>query len=161
LVVHFMDDFPSTNYRSGLFAPFERRRMLRLLRDNLHAAAGRMGICAQMCAAFSERYGFRFQPFQNCVDIARWRSVMRSDSTVSGASYRILYFGSVLANAQRSSLADVCLSVARLNAAGLPIEFLIASPDSIGGGHCSAFAIHPSIQIVSPTGDDHEYFAAL
>jgi glycosyltransferase involved in cell wall biosynthesis len=160
-VIHMMDDFPTVNYRRGLFASIERARMHKLLAENFRAATTCMGICAEMCAAFSVRYGRPFVPFQNCVDVDRWRSVARTDSALRGKPSRVLYFGSVLANAQLASLVDVCRSVARLNAVGVPIEFEIASPAPPLAAHRAALAIHPAIRLIEPTRDDREFFATL
>jgi len=161
MVVHVMDDFPTINYRRGVFAPVERARMQRLLADNFAAATACMGICAEMCAAFSQRYGRPFAPFQNCVDVERWRPVVRIGSAVAGETRRILYFGSVFANAQLASLADICGSIARLNEAGMPVTFDIAAPAAQVAPHRGALTIHKAIRLIEPTADDREYFATL
>jgi glycosyltransferase involved in cell wall biosynthesis len=160
-VIHMMDDFPTINYRRGLFAPIERARMQKLLAENFRTATTCMGIGVDMCAAFSRRYGRLFVPFQNCVDGDRWRSVARTDSAVKGKPFRVLYFGSVFANAQLASLADLCRSVSRLNADGVAIDFEIASPASQRAAHRGALAIHTAIRLIEPTRDDGEFFAAL
>jgi glycosyltransferase involved in cell wall biosynthesis len=100
-------------------------------------------------------------PFQNCVDVERWRPVVRTDGAVKGKPSRVLYFGSVFANAQLGSLVDLCRSVARLNADGMPLELEIASPAPQLAAHRDALAIHPAIRLVHPTQDDREYFATL
>jgi glycosyltransferase involved in cell wall biosynthesis len=161
MVVHLMDDWPSINYRRGLFARCERARMQRLLKDNLAAATMRMGIGAAMCEAFSRRYGQPFVPFQNCVDVARWQAVVRSDSTVRNAPPRVLYVGSVFANAQLASLIELCGAVARLNAAGTPLQFDIASPSFLAAPHRAALAIDPAIRLIEPIEDDREFYRAL
>jgi glycosyltransferase involved in cell wall biosynthesis len=161
MVVHMMDDFPTSNYRRGAFAPIERALMRRLLADNFRAATARMGICADMCTAFSQRYGHPFVPFQNCVDVERWRPLVRTGSAVVGSTVRLLYYGSVFANAQLESLADLCRSVARLSEGGMPITFEIAAPAWQVAPYRGALAIHKAISLVEPTEDDREYFAAL
>jgi glycosyltransferase involved in cell wall biosynthesis len=161
MVVHLMDDYPSINHRRGLFAPIERRRMLRLLADNIGAARTRMGICTEMCGAFSARYRQPFAAYQNCVDVTRWRPVVRTDSVVRGRPPRLLYFGSIIRNAQLGSLIDLCRSVARLNAAGVRVALDIAAPPPGGVAFGDLLAIDPAIRLIAPTQDDTEYFAAL
>ena len=161
LAVHMMDDFPTVAYRRGLFAPFERARMQRLLVDNFRAAAICMGICTEMCMAFSRRYGRPFLPFQNCVDVERWRPVVRSSGAVGRQPYRLLYFGSVFGNAQLASILDICQSVARLNAQGFAVDFEIASPTLHLAANKEALTIHPSIRLVTPTADDRAFFEQL
>jgi glycosyltransferase involved in cell wall biosynthesis len=160
-VVHMMDDFPAVSYRRGAFAPLERARMQRLLAEHFRAATACMGICAEMCAAFSHRYGRSFLPFQNCVDVERWRRVVRSATATKGPVHRVLYFGSVLANAQLASLVDICRSVARLNGEGFPIAFDIAGPAPQLARHGAVLAIHPAIRLVAPTEDDGAFFEML
>ncbi len=161
MVVHLMDDFPSVNYQRGVFAAFERARLQRLLAENLRAATTCMGICTEMCTEFSRRYGRPFVPFQNCIDVERWRQIVRTNSAVMGATRRVLYFGSVFANAQLGSIIDVCRSIARLNADGMSIQFDIAGPTSYVAAHRDALSIHPAIRLIEPTQNDGEYFAML
>ena len=161
MVMHMMDDFPSISYRRGVFASFERARMERLLAENVEAATTRMGICVDMCAAFSQRYGHPFVPFQNCVDVQRWDGVVRTDSAARGSNLRVLYFGSVFANAQLASLVDLCHAVARLNANGISVNFDIMSPAFQIEAHRQALSNHPAIRLIEPTQDDGEFFAAL
>jgi glycosyltransferase involved in cell wall biosynthesis len=161
MVVHVMDDFPSSHYRRGVFASLERARMQRLLADSFSAATSCMGICADMCAAFSQRYGRPFAPFQNCVDVERWRPVVRTGSACGPEPRRLLYFGSVFANAQVSSLIDLCRAVASLNEGGMPVTFDIAAPAWQVAPYRDALTIHNAIRLIEPTQDDREYFATL
>jgi glycosyltransferase involved in cell wall biosynthesis len=161
MVIHMMDDFPTINYRRGLFAPYERGRMQRLLEENFGAATACMGICEDMCAAFAQRYRRPFAPFQNCVDVERWRSVVRTGSAAKGPPLRVLYFGSVFANAQLASLVDLCRSIARLNSDGLSIQFDISSPASQLAAYRADLMVHPAIRLIEPTRDDREFFATL
>ena len=73
----------------------------------------------------------------------------------------MLYFGSVFGNAQLTSLADICGSVARLNDAGVPIQFEIASPLTQLAGYRDLLMIYPAICLTEPTRDDRGFFATL
>jgi glycosyltransferase involved in cell wall biosynthesis len=161
MVVHLMDDFPSILHRRGVFAAIERARMRALLAENLDAATTCMAICSEMCEEFSRRYGRPFLPFQNCVDVERWQGVVRNGSSANGPDFRLLYFGSVFANVQLASLADLCRSVVRLRAKGLRLTFEIASPASQLAAHRDALAIDPAIRFIEPTQDDAAFFSAL
>jgi glycosyltransferase involved in cell wall biosynthesis len=160
-VIHLMDDFPAASHRRGLFAPFERMRMQRLLADNFRTATACMGICREMCEAFAQRYGRSFVAFQNCVDVARLRAVVRTDAAAKGPPYRLLYFGSVFANAQLASLADICRSVARLNDGGFAVGFDIAAPGAHRAQHRAALPMHPAIRLIPQTEDDRAFFEML
>jgi glycosyltransferase involved in cell wall biosynthesis len=156
-----MDDFPSVLYRRGVFAVVERARMRALVAKHVGTATTCMGIAPPMCAAFEKRYGRAFVAFQNCVDLDRWRGVVRQNSAATGSEFRLLYFGSVFANVQLASLIDLCCSVARLRAAGMPIFFDIASPGALIEPYRAALAIDPAISLVEPTQDDGAFYAAL
>jgi glycosyltransferase involved in cell wall biosynthesis len=161
MIVHMMDDFPSASHWRGVFAPLELARMRRNLADVFDAATVRMGICADMCTAYAQRYGRPFTSFANCVDIERWRPFVRSHSAVSATPPRLVYFGSVLPFAQHESLADICRSVVRLNETGTPVRFDIMTPLAAAAPYRSALALHDAVRLIEPTEDDHEYFATL
>jgi glycosyltransferase involved in cell wall biosynthesis len=114
-----------------------------------------------MCDEFFARYGQPFAAFQNCVDVERWRPVVRTDSAVRGHPPRLLYFGSIIRNAQLGALIDVCRSVARLNAAGVRVGLDIATPPHGRAAFGELLAIDPAIRLIEPTQDDTEYFATL
>jgi glycosyltransferase involved in cell wall biosynthesis len=160
-VVHMLDDLPSISYRNGVFASLERARMRRLIAETMSTAELCMGICQEMCDAFALRYGRPFVPFQNCVDIARWQPITRTESAASGSPFRVLYFGSVFHNAQLSALIEVCRSVARLNTDGIPVRFDIVSPSFFVAAHRASLELHPAVRVTEPTQDDQEYFSTL
>lgn len=160
-VVHLMDDWPSVAYQNGLFAPLERARMRRLLDDNLDNAVATLGIGDAMCRTFSQRYHRNFVAFQNCVDIDRWRPLARTDAATHARPLNVLYFGSVLPNAQLQSLEDLCHSVARLNAAGLPVRLSISSPSFCVEPYRDRLLVDPAISYIAPTEDDATFFRAL
>lgn len=160
-IVHLMDDWPRILYQRGLFAPLERARMHRLLDDNLTNSAATLGIGDAMCRTFSERYQRSFVAFQNCVDVARWKGLVRTDATTRGKPPNLLYFGSVLPNAQLQSLVDLCQSVARLNAAGVTVRLSISSPSFCVEPYRDRLIVDPAISYISPTEDDATFFRAL
>lgn len=160
-IVHLMDDWPRVLYQRGLFAPLERARMHRLLADNLANSVATLGIGDAMCRTFSERYERSFVAFQNCVDITRWSGLARTDAATRGKPLNVLYFGSVLPNAQLQSLADLCQSVARLNAAGMPVRLSISSPSFCVEPYRDRLIVDPAISYIPPTEDDATFFRAL
>jgi glycosyltransferase involved in cell wall biosynthesis len=160
-IVHLMDDWPRVLYQRGLFAPLERARMHRLLDDNLANSVATLGIGDAMCRTFTERYDRRFVAFQNCVDITRWGGLARTDASTRGKPLNVLYFGSVLPNAQLQSLAELCQSVARLNAAGIPVRLSISSPSFCVEPYRDRLIVDPAISYIPPTEDDAAFFRAL
>lgn len=160
LVVHFMDDWMSAQFRSGLFAPFQRRRMENLVGHLVERAAVRLGICEAMCQAFEARYAQPFVAVQNTVDVGQWSrrifEVCRMHDPV-----RVVYAGSVIANAQLHGLADCCEAVARLAAGGRRIVLDIFSPESLIAPYRPYLEIHPVIRIHPPLTDDDHFFGTL
>lgn len=160
LVVHMMDDWPSVQFRRGLLGPAQRKRLLGLVGRLVDRATLRMGICDAMCEAFGSRYGVPFVPFQNTVDVTKWRALARDPATVNNP-LRVVYAGSVLANAQLDSLADCAQAVASLAAAGVGIRLDIHSPDFLVELHRDRLAPHPAVRIRPPLTDDDEFFSTL
>jgi len=160
LVVHMMDDWPSVQFRSGLFGPLQRTRMLGLVRRLVGKATLRMGICDAMCAAFEARYGHPFVPFQNAVDVAAWRAFARDPSTLSDP-VRVVYAGSVFANAQLDSLVACCQAVAGLADSGVRVRLDIHSPDFLVDAHRHRLAAHPAVRIQPPLTGDREFRSTL
>jgi glycosyltransferase involved in cell wall biosynthesis len=160
LVPHMMDDWPSTAYRDGLLGRWQRQRMRRRLEHAFAVAAVRLGIGTAMCEAFERRYGLPFVPFQNTLDVARW-SVMAKLDLTTGSPARLLYVGSIFANAQLQSLIDCAEAVCDLNRAGLPIRLSIASPGFLAEPHRDRIAIGPSVTIEPPITEDAAFFARL
>jgi glycosyltransferase involved in cell wall biosynthesis len=160
LVPHMMDDWPSASYRDGLLGSWQRRRMRRRLKHAFAVAAVRLGIGTAMCAAFEKRYGRPFVPFQNALDVARW-SIAAKPDLATGSPARLLYVGSIFANAQLQSLIDCAEAVRDLNRAGLSVRLSIASPDFLSGPHRDRIAIDPSVTIEPPITEDGAFFARL
>ena len=160
LVVHMMDDWPSAIYRSGLFAPWQRRRALRLVARLMARATLRMGICDAMCAAFEERYGRQFEAYQNTVDVARWSALAAGDAKPASPA-RIVYTGSVLSSAQLDSLCDCCHAVARLRSAGTDVRLDIYSPPFQTDGVRRRLLVDEAIGLFDVIADDEDYFATL
>jgi glycosyltransferase involved in cell wall biosynthesis len=119
LVIHMMDDWPSSPEHGGLLRPLTRRVMDRELRLLLDSAACDMAISEYMCDAFALRYGHRFVPFHNVVDTESWPVPPRSDWTSSGC-FRVVYAGRV-GKANEEALRDVAGVVAGLARRGVDI----------------------------------------
>lgn len=127
IAFHIMDDWPSTLYRGGVLGPVLRTQMEREFRSLVNRAVLRMGICHSMCRVYEKRYGYPFIPFHNALDLSDWLPAARQTREL-GDPIRVVYSGSIVANATLYSLQDVCDAVASLRAAGMNIEMHIYSP---------------------------------
>lgn len=159
LVVHFMDDWPSALYRGGLAAPLVRARMERLIERLVGAAAVRMAIGDGMAMAFSKRYGVPFLPFQNALDMAALLPQARPRAARRPA--RILYVGSIFADAQLASLLDAARAVARLADAGRQLAFEIHAPAFLAARHRAALELSPAVKVIDAPESDDEFFALI
>jgi len=127
IIVHIMDDWQTTKYRSGVLGFYMRYRLNSNLKLLIKKASLRMSICDYMSEEYKNRYGFEFIPFHNAIDIETWKSKVKKN-WIAGKPFRIMYHGSVLPNSHLNSLLDICQVVEKLNKAGLGIEVLIHTP---------------------------------
>ncbi len=158
MVVHLMDDWPSTIYSRGLLARWEKRLMQRQLSRHLHQSVLRLGISDAMCRAFSSRYGADFVPFQNVVDIDRWSGSVRQNAATKGPPYCLLYAGSIFPNAQLQSLIDLCAAVDALNRGGLEVKLQIASPSFLVNQWRHMLVGYEGVEIAAPIEDDEAFY---
>ena len=127
LAIHIMDDWPSVIYTEGLLAPWLRRRILREFRGLLDRAAVRMVISPAMAEEYTRRYHYPFMPFHNALDMTEWGPVSRRRWDVEGRVI-VRYVGSIIAEAQRDALRDMCRAVAELRAEGVDITLSVHAP---------------------------------
>lgn len=122
LVVHMMDDYPSTFHRTGMFAAYVRNKMHRQLEQIFELAALRMGICQAMCDEYVQRYGKEFHPFHNPVDLTIWSKFENRSIEINNNSVRIVYSGRI-GLASSSSILDVCRVVGDWQHAEINVYF--------------------------------------
>lgn len=123
VVLHFMDDWPTTLYRSGLLAGHLRGRLGRELGALLDRAALLMVISDDMARAFKGRYGHDFMTFHNALDLGEWVSVRRT-SWAPGHPFEILYAGSVnIAN--EAGILDVARATKALASDGMDVRLVL------------------------------------
>lgn len=127
LVVHIMDDWPAVIYRHGLLGPFIRRTVMSEFRDLLQRAAARLAICEDMCEAYRLQFGYEFLPFHNAIDMNEWQARARKNWN-SGSPFVVRYAGSIVEEAQRDALRDICVAAGNLRRAGHSIEVSVHSP---------------------------------
>ncbi len=159
VAVHFMDDFPSTLYRGGLFSPLVRARMNGLLDDVVGKARARLAIGDAMAAEYQKRWRQPFSAVQNAVDVEA--IVPANPHRDPAAPMRLGYIGSIFPYAQSRSLADIAESVARLAGGGRPITLEIFSPMHLAEPFRGSLEIHPAVRLHDTIADDAAFFAKL
>ena len=129
LVLHFMDDWPATMYRRGVFSAVVRSTANRHLVRLIQAAAVCMGISELMCKAYSERYRKEFHPFQNTLEWASWEPRARREWS-AGSPFIVLYRGRIGAAASHG-VKDVADAVRSLYSSGKNVQFAVFTPDRL------------------------------
>jgi glycosyltransferase involved in cell wall biosynthesis len=128
-VTRVLDDWPA-RYESDP-SPVKRLFWRLFVRRDLealfHGATVNVGISAEMCEAFSRRYGADFVPFHNCIDVAEWQP---KDSYHVQEEFRIVYIGSVTRDKELYSLVDLRDVLADLNREGHRLRLIIYGPDT-------------------------------
>jgi glycosyltransferase involved in cell wall biosynthesis len=120
LVIHMMDDWPTTLYKDKILAPYLRWQMGKEFAKLLNRSTIQMGISTTMCRAFQERYQKPFLPFHNPIDLSQWMSVSRKNWNAS-TPFRLFYAGRI-GTANQASLKDVCNAVAELHGEGKQVR---------------------------------------
>lgn len=159
LVVHFMDDWPSSLYRGGIAGGLIRARKERLLHHLVEAASVRMAIGDGMAEEFSRRYGAPFLAFQNALDMGSLLPQARPRPAASPA--RILYVGSIFADAQLASLEDAARAVTTLARSGRAVTLEIHAPSFLAARHRARLEISDAIEVIDATKDDATFFELI
>ena len=127
VAVHIMDDWPAVIYRRGLLGPLLRRIVQREFDAVLRLASLHFGICEDMCTEYRRRYAYTFLPFHNVLDMDEWRPHAKRDWKAE-SPFIVRYVGSILPNAQREALGDVCEAVTSMRSSGASLEMWVHAP---------------------------------
>lgn len=124
-----LDDWPSRYENSPVFLKrlFWRLFLRRHLQVLFEEAAANVGISAEMCDAFGERYNSRFVSFHNCIDVSEWKDIEPSYEVKN--EFLIAYMGSVSHEKELSSLLDLRDVLLTLRDVGHPVRLIIYGPD--------------------------------
>lgn len=160
VIVHIMDDWPSSYYRSGLLGPVLRRSMKNWVDHFFQIANSRLAISEAMAVAYTERYGHSFQAYQNTIDIEKWSAFARTGSEVHNP-VDVLYVGSIFPNAQLDALVDCCEAVALLNRRGRRVTLTISSPSGHTERYKDLLLRSDAIHIEPTIKKDEDFFKRI
>ncbi len=148
LIVHIMDDYPSTLYRKGLFAGMVRSTMHRQLRHIFDRAAMRLCICQAMCDEYSARYKQKFIPYHNAVDLSVWGKDVLKDNG-DKKSFKLAYSGRIGVSCL-TSIQEVCKVVEGWNNSRVSITFDILVNDINQTFETAPFlrGLHPNVHVI-------------
>ena len=127
-VTRVLDDWPARyEAREGLknnliWKPLLRRNLKTLFKQ----AATNIGISAEMCEAYQERYGCKFVYFHNCIEPSEWSHLEKSYQTEG--EFCLLYMGDTTKDKELYSLINIRDAVLNLRRQGYLVRLLIYGP---------------------------------
>lgn len=127
-IIHIMDDWPSTIADKGFF----NKKYLNKIIDNefrklIENAKDLLSIGEYMSDVYLKRYGFKFTPFQNCVDYNFWSKY--KDIKKTNDTFVVLYAGRI-GRGTSTSLLKIAESIDKLSSEGINIVFEIQTNNS-------------------------------
>ncbi len=127
IVMHMMDDWPSTISRTGPFKKFWSKRIDREIKRLLDKTDLCLSISEAMSAEYLRRYGKAFKPYHNPIDISNWNPYLKTDFTLQEDWVKILFSGRV-GTGITSSLIEISDAINELNHKGIRSKLYIQSP---------------------------------
>jgi len=149
LVIHMMDDWPERLRRSE---PVRFARMDKVLRSLLNISARRLSIGSAMAKAYEQRYGCKWLPLANGVDVAETpaKDWFARPPLTQSSPFVIRYMGALAEDMTYDSIRDIADVVASLTESH-PVRFEIFTMDwcrdkaEIDIGKLSGVSIHPLV----------------
>jgi len=92
MIVHNMDDWPSTISEKGLFKNYWNRKIDKEFRELLNKASLLLSISDAMATEYKNRYGKKFITFHNPINLEFWKQYQRVNYDLN-SSPQILYAG--------------------------------------------------------------------
>ncbi len=120
IVLHMMDDWPSTIGKKGWLQLYWTKKIDRAFRDLLDQSQTLLSISEAMSEAYRKRYGKTFLPFHNPIQATRWVSHTKKDYRFEGP-FILLYAGRIGTGIE-GCLLELATAIADLQLEGLAIE---------------------------------------
>lgn len=127
VAIHFMDDWPSTISRRGLFRKFWERKIDGELKTLLNRVDLFLSISDAMSNEYERRYGKTFIPFHNPIESDKFLSLPRVQ-TGDHKVFRILYIGRI-GIANRESIFSFSRFVSEMAHKTQEVQFHIYTPN--------------------------------
>ena len=128
IAIHIMDDWPLSISKSGLFKSYWRNAIDKQFRQLISKAKVLMSISEAMSNEYMSRYGYKFVPFHNPIDLEFWTRYSKRNYAIDD-TFTILYAGRIGVGIE-NSFFDIAEAVGDLNAKGLKIRFHIQATNS-------------------------------
>lgn len=128
LVIHMMDDWPSTISNYGLFKKYWNTRIDQEFRQLLGKVDLYLSISDAMSEEYLRRYHKQFKAFHNPVDIDQFK-LPRGERLLNGPRFRILYIGRI-GTANKQTIISFAGFVSRFKISNLVVEFDIFTKEA-------------------------------
>jgi len=160
IAMHVMDEGVVNPDWRGVFSGYKKKVFHKRLNQVLHHTARAAAIGSAMADAYTDRYGIRFDHFQNTIEIDQLHSFFEKDLQPDPVP-RIVYAGSILPYAQTQSIVDSCEAVCRLNEAGFTVKFEIYTPLDLLPVDKNLFLNSEHISLLDIPAGDEAFFWTL
>ncbi|MBN2523942.1 MAG: glycosyltransferase [Bacteroidales bacterium] len=123
--IHFMDDWPSTIIKPGLFKNYWKNKIDSELKVLLGKVDLHLSISDSMSVEYKKRYGKEFRAFHNPIDTGFWLPHTKNDFSIDKENVKILCSGRIGQNGISESLIEVASAIDKMNRDGLGIKLHI------------------------------------
>jgi len=121
VMVHIMDDWPST--MPGYFGFLYKKKIHQKIQYFFDLCSVHIGISDGMAEEYSNRYGYEWSAFQNCIDFEFWsNATIKNFDFSNGKKFTILYAGRV-GTGTTTSLYEIAEKAEELVNEGFNISF--------------------------------------
>jgi glycosyltransferase involved in cell wall biosynthesis len=130
LIIHNMDDWPSTISQKGFFKKYWHKKITDEFKALLNQASILMSISEDMAIEYKKRYGKDFLTFHNPINIDFWKQHQRNNYTLN-ESPTILYAGRIGPGIE-DSLKLIAEAIENVNKElGTTIKFILQTRDKL------------------------------
>lgn len=160
VVVHLMDEGVTDPKKTGFFGLYLRGVYRRKSRALIQQAKECLAIGDEMAKAYTKRFSRDFSVFQNTIDIQKWSCFVKKDFSIKG-TFKLLYSGSVLPNAQLQSLKECCQAVEELVKECIPVELDIFAPRTLFAQAIQDLLPYQGVHLYDSISKDEDFFRKL
>lgn len=124
LIIHIMDDRVKVKFK-GMLGIVYKNQFKRKFKDIVLKSSIRLSISDLMAEEYQDRYGVKFYPFHNPVDIEKWKPFWNNNIVNKKTKLLIIYSGSIRFTSK--SIIELCDILNSLNGSRYEITFRVYS----------------------------------
>jgi glycosyltransferase involved in cell wall biosynthesis len=128
VVIHIMDDWPSTISNRGLFKDFWHKKIDREFKQLLKGINLHLSISDAMSEEYNRRYQLKFIAFHNPIEIKSWLPYIKTDFTIDKNHISVLYSGRLGDLGISNSLVEIASAIDSMEKNEYNIKLHIQTP---------------------------------